>query len=188
MTLGIVGSFESSSVLYSIGEDWTLVSSVPYGADVTCLGLLESGQLLEGGPERWIGEGVLPGVVSLPRGSSCCPDLEPCPGSELVGPWVSTAVAANGSVYAIAWPGSPVGEVNESSTVVVVEPESGTELVHVEIDGPQRPGSIDVEMNTVLVNHLISGDEGQVGSLLVGFDGSIAELDLGGRATIWVAP
>ncbi len=189
LTLGIIGSFESSSVSYSIGELWTLVWSVPYGTELTCVGLLESTQLLEGANrERWIGEGALLGVVSLPYGSSCCPALEPCPGSQFAGPWVSTTVAANGSMLAMAWPSSPVGEVNESTTVVVVEPESGAELVRVDIAGPERPGSLDVEMSTVLVNHLISGDKGQIASFLVGFDGAITEVDLGGRATIWVVP
>ena len=121
--LGMVGSFESDTISYSIGGEVTAFRTHPYGTPWSCVGVFDATFLLERDDSvRWVGTPT--GEVRwLLHGS--CSDVEPpeCDGEgcELAH---SVSTAPDGSSVAIVYMRSPFDPevATEPLTLVIVDP------------------------------------------------------------------
>jgi hypothetical protein len=170
--LGMVGSFESSWVDFSFGGSYATVTSSPYGTENSCVAVVRNDMLVDDASAgRWIGEGSeLLESVGL---------TEPCQGD------VRAVVAPDGATYLEVSDG---GSAEASPVVTVLAVATGNEIMSAGIPAARiHPRWFDFDGTFAVIGQWdpISDRDKTQPLLIVNLDGTITELDIEGRATLW---
>jgi hypothetical protein len=173
--LGVIGSFESDYIDVQFGGEWATVTYTPYGASWACSTVVPARQLLD----TWLDPWPLPTEID-PYGQevpACYPD-----GPELG--WATVTVDGSSWMRIVGtW------EFREPWRVVGYDTEGGDELFDAVLPEGVPATWCDLDGNHAVIGyHDHISDQIRSPILLVDLDGTVTELDIEGRATIWSGP
>ncbi len=176
-TLGGIGSFESDYVGVRFGGGWASITYEPYGALWACSVLVPTRQFLDSWLDPWpFGTEVLSDGTVVRACDQDGPDLG----------WA--AIMTDGSSWMRivgTW------EFPEPWRLIGFAPDSGDELFDIVLpEGFDAAGWSDCDGRHVVLStwHRTASPQQDEPVFLVDLDGTVTELDLEGRATIWSPP